>query len=125
MGQAGGTVTWGQNDGQVKTIPFTVTNDTLVEFNEDFHVFLYRVVDGAPVLVGNVNECSVTILFDDKDAPAGSVDQLYNADYAVDMVPPVATVPPQSPQPGRGWHRLQFSHTGRRESHRWRQLPIL
>ncbi len=50
--------------------------------------------------VGEVNECKVTILFDDAYPPAGSVDEFYNADYGIDMKPPVATTPPQLPHPG-------------------------
>jgi uncharacterized delta-60 repeat protein/uncharacterized repeat protein (TIGR01451 family) len=88
----GGTLAWGQNDFRSKSISFVVTNDSLTEFNEDWHVFLYRNDNnGNPFLVGTVNETCVTILFDDQDPPAGSVDQLHNADFGASMVPPVAT----------------------------------
>jgi uncharacterized delta-60 repeat protein/uncharacterized repeat protein (TIGR01451 family) len=95
-----GTLAWGANDFRSRRISFTIPNDNLVEFNEDFHVFIYRIVNSAPVLVGTVNDASVTILFDDQDAPAGSVDENYNADFGVEMAPPVNTNPPNQPHPG-------------------------
>ncbi|PYI85353.1 MAG: hypothetical protein DME26_11245, partial [Verrucomicrobia bacterium] len=97
----GGTIAWGQNDFRSKSITFVVTNDTLTEFNEDWHVFLYRNdSDGNPILVGTVNETDVTILFDDQDPPAGSVDQLHNPDFGASMAPPVLTTPPNQAHPG-------------------------
>lgn len=96
----GGTLSWGQDDFNSKRITFVVTNDTLTEFNEDWHIFLYRTVNNATRLVGNVNETDVTILFDDQDPPAGSVDQMHNPDFGASMVPPVSTVPPNQAHPG-------------------------
>lgn len=96
----GGTLTWGQNDFQSKPIDFVVTNDSLVEFNEDFEIFLYRTVDNSTRLVGQVNETTVTILFDDQDPPAGSVDQYHNADFGAHMVPALITTPPNQAFPG-------------------------
>lgn len=103
----GGTISWGQDDFQTKYITFTVTNDSLTEFNEDFYITLYRTIgqDDSPfwsttALVGMVNETKVTILFDDQDPPAGSVDQYHNPDYGARMVPPVITTPPNQAAPG-------------------------
>jgi uncharacterized repeat protein (TIGR01451 family)/uncharacterized delta-60 repeat protein len=95
---ADGTVTIG-NLGY-GTIRFKVNNDLLTKFNKDFNIILYQVVDGAAVSVGENNECHVTILCDDKDPPAGSVDEFYNTDFGSVMVPPVATVPSNQPHPG-------------------------
>ncbi|MGA4645537.1 Calx-beta domain-containing protein [Limisphaera sp. 4302-co] len=96
----GGSLDWGQDDFRVKEIELIVTNDTLTEFNEDFQLFLYRNVDNRPTLVGTINQTTVTILFDDRDPPAGSVDQFYNPDFGATMVPAVTTSPPNLPNPG-------------------------
>lgn len=96
----GGSLDWGQNDFRDKAITLVITNDTLTEFNEDFQIFLYRNVDNRPTLVGTVNHTTVTILFDDRDPPAGSVDQFHNPDFGVSMVPGVVTSPPNLPNPG-------------------------
>ena len=52
------------------------------EFNEDFRIELYDVVLNQTVPVGAVGETTVTIMFDDEDPPAGSVDQFYNPDFS-------------------------------------------
>jgi uncharacterized repeat protein (TIGR01451 family)/uncharacterized delta-60 repeat protein len=96
---AEGSVNFAPQDS-FKTINFTITNDNITEFNKDFHITLWRDVNGARVSVGKINECTVTILFDDKDPPAGSVDEFHNADRGVDMKPPVATTPPNLDRPG-------------------------
>ncbi len=46
-----------------------------------------------PVLVGMNSETTVTILFNDQNPPAGSVDELYNADFNGDLALPPAQVP--------------------------------
>ena len=98
---SGGTLTWPAKDFASRAIEFNITNDTRTEFNEDFHVFLYKNdTDGNPQVVGTVNEANITILFDDQDPPAGSVDQYHNADFGVSMVPPVTTSPPNQAHPG-------------------------
>ena len=96
----GGSLDWGQDDFRSKEIILTITNDPLTEFNEDFQLFLYRNVDNRPTLVGTVNQTTVTILFDDRDPPAGSVDQFHNPDFGLYMVPPVTTSPANLPNPG-------------------------
>lgn len=96
----GGTLTWGNDDFQYKAIHMRVTNDVFTEFNEDFHIFLYKTVGNGTRLVGTINEAAVTILYDDQDPPAGSVDQYYNPDYGTRMVPPIITSPPNLPTPG-------------------------
>jgi uncharacterized delta-60 repeat protein len=84
-----GTLTWGANDFDPKPITFTVNNDTVPEFNEDIRLELYDVVNNVTVPVGAIGESTVTIMFDDEDPPAGSVDQFYNPDFSLDIIPPV------------------------------------
>ena len=97
----GGTLSWGQDDFQSKAIRIHINNDARTEFNEDFHLFLYQNdANSQPRLPGTMSETSVTILFDDQDPPAGSVDQNHNPDFGASMVPPVTTVPPNHPTPG-------------------------
>lgn len=90
----GGTLTWPANDFRSRAIEFDITNDTLVEFNEDLHVFIYvndSKNNNAPRPPGTISEANVTIMFDDNDPPAGSVDQFHNPDFGANMVPPVVT----------------------------------
>jgi uncharacterized repeat protein (TIGR01451 family)/uncharacterized delta-60 repeat protein len=96
---AEGTISFGANEG-FRPIFFTVTNDTLTEFNEDFKIQIYRDITGGIAAPGELSEATVTILFDDRDPPAGSVDEFHNADFGVDMSPAVATTPPQMTNPG-------------------------
>ena len=95
---ADGTVTVGPLGFGV--ISFTVTNDYLSSFNKDFNIVIFRNVNGADVSVGENNECHVTILCDDNNPPAGSVDEYQNTDWGTKMVPPVATVPSDQNHPG-------------------------
>jgi uncharacterized delta-60 repeat protein/uncharacterized repeat protein (TIGR01451 family) len=97
---AQGTVGFGDGDFQPKRVTFTVTNDPLTEFSEDFHIFLYIEEDNRVIVPGTVCETKMTILFDDRDPPAGSVDQFHNPDRGVDMKPPVTTDPPNLDRPG-------------------------
>ena len=67
-----------------------------------FRVDLYDVVNRPSVPVGEVGEATVTIMFDDADPPAGSVDQFYNPDFGLDLIPavngsPISTEPRQFP----------------------------
>ena len=93
----------GNNDPNLQPITFTVNNDTLTEFNEDFHISLYDVVKNASIPVGMINETTVTIMFDDEDPPAGSVDEFYNPDFGLDLIPnatngvPVSSTPREQP----------------------------
>jgi len=100
-----GTLTFPDNkpNDLLQPITFVVNNDDLPEFNEDFRIMIYRVVDNVPVPVGMINETTVTIMFDDEDPPAGSVDEYYNPDFGLDLVPnvtngvPVSTTPREQP----------------------------
>jgi uncharacterized delta-60 repeat protein len=83
-------------------ISFTVTNTTLTKFNKDFKIELYRTISiggqNVPALAGMVGETTVTILFNDLNPPAGSVDEFYNADFNRDLAVPPALVPQTIPQ---------------------------
>jgi uncharacterized delta-60 repeat protein/uncharacterized repeat protein (TIGR01451 family) len=87
-----GTLTWGANDGQDKTISIVISNDTLVEFNEDLLVQLYfngSQPDNPPAetdrTLGFIQTCALTILFDDQ--PAGAVDRNHNPDFNANTDP--------------------------------------
>ena len=95
---ADGTVTVGNLDYGI--ISFTVTNNQLTSGNKDFNIVIWRNVDGADVSVGENNECHVTILCDDENPPAGSVDEFHNTDFGSKMVPAVPTVPSDQNHPG-------------------------
>ena len=83
-------------------ITFTVTNSTLTKFNRDFKIEFYQEISvnsqTVPALAGMVGETTVTILFNDQHPPAGSVDELYNADFNRDLALPPAIVPITTPQ---------------------------
>ena len=76
-----GTLNWGAFDTAVKFIDIPITDDTVVQFNEDILVQLslpgptYPPADSDRSL-GYVQTCNLTILFDDQ--PAGAVDNSYN-----------------------------------------------
>lgn len=75
-------------------ITFTVFNTNATAFNRDFQVDLYAIdSQNAVYQVGMVAQAIVTILFDDSNAPAGSIDEWYNPDFSVDMVPPLGIEP--------------------------------
>ena len=86
----------------LQPLTFTVTNSTLTKFNKDFHIQLYRevTIGGAtiPELPGMVAETAVTILVNDQHPPAGSVDQLYNADFNRNLALPPDQIPITTPQ---------------------------
>jgi len=104
-----GTLSWGDKDFNPKPITFTVYNNGLQQFNEDFQIDLYDLDNNNnPYPVGMVHNCTVTILnasdLDDNggtsniNAPAGAVDELYNADFGNDFW--LNTDPPQMAHPG-------------------------
>ncbi|HEY4415726.1 MAG TPA: Calx-beta domain-containing protein, partial [Verrucomicrobiae bacterium] len=103
-----GTLTWGANDFKPKPITFTVYENNLQQFNEDFDIDLYNLdTKGNPYQVGMVNNTTITILNAndiDGDAganinpPAGAVDELYNADFGSQFF--LNTSPPQMAHPG-------------------------
>ncbi len=99
-----GTITFPANgvDEFFQPITFTVTNSTLTKFNRDFKVELYQTVtvngQQVPASAGMVAETTVTILFNDQHPPAGSVDELYNADFNRSLALPPAVVPVTTPQ---------------------------
>ncbi|HEY4415397.1 MAG TPA: Calx-beta domain-containing protein, partial [Verrucomicrobiae bacterium] len=105
------------NGNTFQPIQFSVPTSSLTKFNKDFKIQLYREVNiggqNEPRLVGMVNETTVTILFNDLNPPAGSVDELYNADFNSELaiyasqIPP--TSPPDNPNPGVGLYGQVYS----------------
>lgn len=104
-----GTISWGDKDFVPKPITFTVYNNGLQQFNEDFQIELYKLdSNGNPYPIGMVSDCTVTILnASDLDnnggtsninPPAGAVDELYNPDFASDFW--LNTDPPNMTHPG-------------------------
>src|ERR1035437_5777093 len=85
------------NDFWYQPITFTVPTSKLTKFNRDFRIQLYRMVSinnrSVPRHVGMIAETTVTILFEDQNPPAGSVDELYNADFNGRLALPPAQVP--------------------------------
>lgn len=87
-------LSWGQNDFNPKAITLTITNDNIVEFNEDIYIQLFFTPKDSGEIreFGEAFATTLTILHD--DLPAGSVDPNYNPDRNL------GTVPPNNPNPG-------------------------
>jgi uncharacterized delta-60 repeat protein len=86
---ATGTLNWGENDFDPKEITFTINQDEIPEFNEDFFVTIWRTFPGyGRIPAGMVSQATVTILTDPGDAPAGAVDTAWNPDLSLISVPP-------------------------------------
>lgn len=77
----------------LQPLTFTVPVGSLTKFNKDFKIQLYQVRNNVVRLEGMNNETTVTILFNDVNPPAGSVDELYNADFNGDLALPTAQIP--------------------------------
>jgi len=96
---AAGTLTFpGSGAGQIyQPLTFTVPVRSLTKFNKDFKIQLFENRNfgsrSLPVLAGMNAETTVTILFNDQNPPAGSVDELYNADFNGDLALPPAQIP--------------------------------
>ncbi len=98
---------------------FMVSENSLTKFNRDFKVQIYQevTINGVtvPHLVGMVNEATVTILFNDQNPPAGSVDEFYNADFNTQMATYSGQVPVTQPTdnatPGVGLYGEVYSLT--------------
>jgi uncharacterized delta-60 repeat protein len=92
----------GTPGGNFQEITFTVSNSVLTKFNKDFRIELYREAPTVnnrtvPWYAGEMAETTVTILFNDQHPPAGSVDELYNADFNSFMALPPTEVPNTTP----------------------------
>ena len=98
-----GTVGFPAGNGAFNPQPihFTLFNNQIPQFNKDIHVGLYQLdSNGNPFQNGMVAECTLTILFDDLAPPAGSVDENYNPDFAVDLAFPTNSLGSDVPNPG-------------------------
>jgi uncharacterized delta-60 repeat protein len=80
-------------DYAYQPLTFTVPLSALTKFNKDFKIQLFHVVNNTVKLVGMNAETTVTILFNDMNPPAGSVDEFYNADFNGDLALPPQLVP--------------------------------
>jgi uncharacterized delta-60 repeat protein len=75
--------------GWSQPIQFYINDNNLTEFNRDVLVSFYGTdSQGNPLQVGMNDQAVVTILFNSVVPPAGSVDQLYNPDFASDLAFP-------------------------------------
>lgn len=82
-------LTFGQGEFR-KRFVVTITNDPLVEFNEDFIVHLRRCTPNDPPLGPNPF-ANVTILFDEQ--PTGALDREWNLDNSPRTTPPYNQTP--------------------------------
>jgi len=73
---AKGTLTFPDNGpgASFQPLTFTVPVSSLTKFNKDFKIQLYQSRNFHTYLLGMNNETTVTILFNDQNPPAGSVD---------------------------------------------------
>lgn len=98
---ASGTLTFpagpGNGYNNAQPITFTIFNTNATAFNRDFTIDLFAVQNGGSYQVGMIAQATVTILFDDSNAPAGSVDEFYNPDFSLDLVPPQSVEPLTQP----------------------------
>jgi uncharacterized delta-60 repeat protein len=91
----------------LQEIDLVISNSVLTKFNHDFKIDLYQEVSfggvTVPVIPGMVAQTTVTILFNDQNPPAGSVDEFYNADFNTRLALPGKapdTIPEADPSPG-------------------------
>jgi uncharacterized delta-60 repeat protein len=109
-----GTVSFGQG-AATAAITFTVPTSTLTKFNKDFLITIDQVVNNATFVLGEINQATVTILFNDLNPPAGSVDEFHNADFNSHLaiyannIP--ITSPPDEPNPGVGLYGEVYAMT--------------
>ena len=84
---ASGTIEFAAKKTTPQPILFNIVDNNLTEFNEDIHLVIFEEdKDGNPYQCGMVDECNVTILFDDLSPPAGSVDEFWNPDFSDAML---------------------------------------
>jgi uncharacterized delta-60 repeat protein/uncharacterized repeat protein (TIGR01451 family) len=89
-----GDLSWPDNDPRPKFIRIPVSNDTLVEFNEDLLLQLYfpnPPPQPTEKALGWLNRAILTIMFDDQ--PAGAVDRNHLPDNDPGTSPPYNLVP--------------------------------
>ena len=100
---AEGDISFGGNDSY-QTLSFTITNDGFTKFARTFKVSFWRDTSpaGGETAVGTADECYVTILANDQNPPAGSVDELYDPDHSFSMALPFVPFsdPPDMAEPG-------------------------
>jgi uncharacterized delta-60 repeat protein len=99
-----GTISWADKDRNPKPLSFTTYDTGQPNFNKDFHVELYAKDSNGNIIaqdVGMVSETTITILYQDQNPPAGSVDEKFNADYNLDLSNmQIPTKPTEMSHPG-------------------------
>ncbi len=83
-----GTLNWGADDGVPKSFDIIITNDGLVEFNEDILLQLQNPGGG---VLGQLCTANLTIVFNDQ--PAGAADRFHNESNWHLSVPPFNSAP--------------------------------
>ncbi|HVM50198.1 MAG TPA: hypothetical protein VMU04_19375, partial [Candidatus Acidoferrum sp.] len=112
FGDVSGTLSWGAYDTATKFIQIPITNESLVQFNEDLLVQLslpgptYPPADSDRSL-GYVQTCNLTILFNDQ--PAGAHDNNYNPDNNDNTDPPYI----QHPGPNSSVYAIALQPDGK------------
>ncbi|HEY6166600.1 MAG TPA: Calx-beta domain-containing protein, partial [Verrucomicrobiae bacterium] len=83
---SGGTITlnWAAGDPTPKTFNITITNDNLVELDEQIVLGLFNPTGGATIN-SQLNTYTIRILFDDQ--PAGAADRTYNPVFPSNPTP--------------------------------------
>ena len=109
-----GTLSWGANDFNPKQISIPILNNGLVEFNEDVIMVLNNPQPGPSatdpgMVLGQVNQATLTILFDNTivpggqfagQQPAGAVDRSWNTEGSSGSIPPYLNYPGTTPGEG-------------------------
>jgi len=78
------------NRGRV-TVTIGITNDSVVEFNEDMRIEIYAIPNVTQDLIGPNNLATATILYDDQ--PAGQADREWNPEGISATQPPFNATP--------------------------------
>lgn len=133
-----GTLNWSPGDYHPKPITIPIQNNGLVEFNEDMLIQLQNAepqpsASDIGMVVGQVNQATLTILFDGDNItlggqppgqqPAGAVDRSWNKDHATDSTPPLQLYPGTTP--GNGGHGLCRGGTTRWQGGYCRHLCLV
>jgi uncharacterized delta-60 repeat protein/uncharacterized repeat protein (TIGR01451 family) len=97
----GGTINMPHTSGS-GAVRLRIRNDALAEFNEDIRISLWRNHDSTDWSVGQISQTIVTIMTDDFDPPAGSLDEFHAPDHTSTMATPlpVYSDPPDLDKPG-------------------------
>ena len=73
------------------TVTLAITNDNVVEFNEDIRIQIYRIPSVTTEAIGPNATAAITILYDEQ--PAGQADREWDAEGISSTQPPFNTTP--------------------------------